>query len=257
MALALRFRHLSRAEIDARSREMLTLVGLQRSADRPVSSLDVTSQWFVALARVLAAAPRLVLLDEPLAGLPAESRSEPRRRLRQCLQAVGATTLIATRNRADALAQSDVMAVMHAGRIVETGTPEALYFDASQSLVARYLGHANLLEATVRGIEQEFLLVRTPLGTIHCQRRDLPEDTEGKLGIQPEYIRVNRPDTGPGFNVVEGRVRTLEFAGEFYNVEIDVNDRLIRARAAPELHLLVGDQVEIRLDPTHCRFLDT
>ena len=255
-AFALRVQRLPKSEANARARQALALVGLERSADQPAGSLDAESQWFVALAQVLASAPRLVLLDDPLADLFHESRTAPRRRLRHCLKTAGATVILATRSRSDALAQSDAMAFMHGGRILEAGTPESLYFSAAHPMVASYLGHANLFEATVRGVEHDFLLARTPLGTLHCQLRDLPEGTPGTLSIQPEFIRVSRPDSGPGFNMIEGRVQALEFAGEFYDAEIRVNDQVVRTRAAPNLRLALEDAVEIWLDPGRCRFLD-
>lgn len=256
IAFALRVRHLPKPEIHARTSRVLALADLQKSADSLVGSLDTESQWFVALARALVSEPQLVILDEPLADLFHESREGPRRRLRHCLKEVGATALVATRSRTDALAQSDILAVMHGGRIVETGTPQSLYFNATKPLVADYLGRANLFEATVRGVEQDFLLARTPLGILHCQRRDLSEGAAGTVSIQPEFIRVSRPGSGPGFNVIEGQVQALEFAGEFYDAEIAVNNRVIRTRASPDLRLAVGDAVEIWLDPAHCRFLD-
>jgi ABC-type sugar transport system ATPase subunit len=74
--------------------------------------------------------------------------------------------------------------------------------------------------------------------------------------IQPEFIRVSRPGSGPGFNVIEGQVQALEFAGEFYDADIAVNNRVIRTRASPDLQLAVGDAVEVWLDPARCRFLD-
>lgn len=256
VAFALRLRHLPASEIHTRTSQMLALAGLEKSANSQVGSLDTESQWFVALARALVSEPRLVILDEPLADLFHESRGEPRRRLRHCLEAVGATALLATRSRTDALAQSDALAIMHGGRIIETGSPQSLYFNATKPLVAGYLGRANLFEATVRGVEQDFLLARTPLGILHCQRRDLNEGATGTVSIQPEFIRVSRPGAGPGFNVIEGQVQALEFAGEFHDADIAVNNRVIRTRASPDLRLAHGDAVELWLDPARCRFLD-
>lgn len=256
VAFALRLRHLRTSEISARTNRVLGLIGLQKSAGSPVGSLDAESQWFVALARALVSEPQLVILDEPLADLCHESRSEPRRRLRHCLKSAGATAILATRSRMDALAQSDTLAVMHSGRIIETGSPQSLYFNPTKPLVAGYLGRANLFEGTVRGVEQDFLLARTPLGILHCQRRDLTDGATGTVSIQPEFIRVSRPGSGPGFNVIEGQVQTLEFTGEFYDADIAVNNRVIRTRASPDLRLVQGDAVEIWLDPARCRFLD-
>jgi hypothetical protein len=56
--------------------------------------------------------------------------------------------------------------------------------------------------------------------------------------------------------VIEGQVQALEFAGEFYDADIAVNNRVIRTRASPDLQLAVGDAVEVWLDPARCRFLD-
>ncbi|MGA0584511.1 MAG: ABC transporter ATP-binding protein, partial [Castellaniella sp.] len=209
----------------------------------------------VALARALVAEPRVILFDEPLSNLDAKLREETRKLLRRFLGELGITALYVTHDRVEALALSHTIAVMQAGRVIETGTPQHMYFDARHRYVADFIGRANQFQAIVRNRESDFTLARCGLGTIHCQARDLPEGSEATLCIRPEFIRVTRNEVGPGFNVIEGTIESMEFVGEVYEAEIRVNDERLLARIDPDVRTAPGERVEIRLDPAHCLLL--
>ena len=60
---------------------------------------------------------------------------------------------------------------------------------------------------------------------------------------------------GPGFNVIEGTIESMEFVGEVYEAEIRINDERLLARIDPDVRAAPGERVEIRLDPAHCLLL--
>ena len=103
-------------------------VGLAGYGDRPATRLSGGQQQRVALARAIVHQPQLLLLDEPLSNLDASLREEMRAELRRLQQQIGITAIYVTHDQAEALAMSDLVAVMDHGRIVQFGEPRAIYF---------------------------------------------------------------------------------------------------------------------------------
>jgi len=145
-----------------------------------------------------------------------------------------------------------MIAVMRAGRIVETGTPKKIYFDADNRFVADFIGRANLVNVRVKGEEGGLTVVEGPLGTIACQRRDFPAGGEATLCIRPEFIHVAGGEAPAGPNVVNGRIESLTFVGENFEAEIRAGEERLLAHVDPDANLSEGDAVSFRLDPAHC-----
>ena len=129
--------------------ELLEMVGLGGFSRRAVDSLSGGEAQRVALARALAPHPRLLMLDEPLSGLDRPLREQLLVDLPRILRRLRQTALFVTHDLEEALAVSDRVAVMRAGRIVQVGTPRALYERPSSVFVARFLGRANILHGKV------------------------------------------------------------------------------------------------------------
>ena len=158
---------------------------------RPATKLSGGQQQRVALARALVAEPQVILFDEPLSNLDAKLREETRKELRAFLGKLRITAVYVTHDRVEALALSDSIAVMRAGKIVEIGTPQKIYFDADHRFVADFIGRANLVKA--RGARRGGRPHRwsiAALGAIACQRRDVARGSEATLCIRPEFIHV-------------------------------------------------------------------
>jgi ABC-type sulfate/molybdate transport systems ATPase subunit len=107
--------------------EALALVRLQGQGDRRPRQLSGGMQQRAALARALVYAPRVLLLDEPLAALDRKLREEMRAELREILREVGITTVFVTHDQEEALSLSDRIAVMNQGRIEQFGPPREVY----------------------------------------------------------------------------------------------------------------------------------
>ena len=248
----LQVRGAPREEVRARVAKALDFVQLSGFEGRPATKLSGGQQQRVALARALVAEPRVILFDEPLSNLDAKLREETRKELRAFLEKLQITAVYVTHDRVEALALSDMIAVMRSGRIIELGTPEKIYFDADDRFVADFIGRANLVNSRVRGEEGGLTVVDCPLGAIACQRRDFPAGGEATLCIRPEFIHVARGDAPAGRNVVNGRIETLVFVGEHYETEIRVGDSTLLARVDPDAKFGVGEAVNFTLDPAHC-----
>lgn len=255
IAYPLQVRGVPRAQIREKVKRALDFVQLKGVENQPAPRLSGGQQQRVALARALVAEPRVILFDEPLSNLDAKLREETRKLLRSFLGELGITAIYVTHDRVEALALSHQIAVMQAGKVVESGSPQDIYFHARSRYVADFIGRANLFPATVRGRENDHTLVRCGLGILHCLSEEIPEGTEVTLCIRPEFIRVTRHNVVPGFNVISGRVESMEFVGEVYEAEIGIDDTRLLVRIDPDVQVAVGDTIEIRLDPAHCMLL--
>ncbi len=138
-------RRYPREEIRRLVDQALATVGLAGYGDRPATRLSGGQQQRVALARAIVHHPQLLLLDEPLSNLDASLREEMRAELRRLQQDIGVTAIYVTHDQAEALAMSDMVAVMDHGRIVQFGEPRAIYFRPESEFVASFIGAANLL----------------------------------------------------------------------------------------------------------------
>ena len=142
---------MGRSEIDALVREMLALVQLDGLGDRKPHQLSGGQQQRVALARGLAARPRLLLLDEPLSALDRGLRAETRAELMRLNRRTGTAFILVTHDQEEALGMADRIGVMHQGRMAQVGTPRALYETPASRFVATFIGSANVLDGRPAG----------------------------------------------------------------------------------------------------------
>nr|WP_218910369.1 ABC transporter ATP-binding protein [Nocardioides thalensis] len=146
VAYALRLRRVSRAETATRVEELLELVGLGGYGARLPRTLSGGERQRVALARSLAAEPRLLLLDEPLSALDAGLRTRLAADLRRILREAGTTALLVTHDQEEAFTIADRLAVMRAGRVVQQGTTAEVWAAPADPETALFLGYAAVLE---------------------------------------------------------------------------------------------------------------
>lgn len=133
-------------DVAATVSRLLTLVGLEGYDDRLPATLSGGERQRVALARSLAAEPRLMLLDEPLSALDAGLRERLAGDLRDILHTAGTTTLVVTHDQEEAFAVADHLVVMRAGRIVQQGPIAEVWAGPVDAETALFLGYARVLE---------------------------------------------------------------------------------------------------------------
>ena len=219
VAFGLRMRAWGAAERARRVGELLELVGLSGFSRRPVDALSGGEAQRVALARALAPRPRLLMLDEPMAGLDRPLREQLLADLPRILRSLRQTALFVTHDLEEALAVADRVAVMRAGRIAQVAAPRALYERPASVFVARFLGRANILHGTVRGTVRGGPAERsleTDLGLLPYDR-SAPPGARGAVLIRPEQINLaeREPPAGaPGGAVsLRGTLQATSFRG--------------------------------------------
>jgi iron(III) transport system ATP-binding protein len=134
-----------RAERADRVAWAVSLCGLDGLAARYPHELSGGQQQRTALARALAPGYRLLLLDEPLSNLDADTRRTLRDRLRALLREAKVTAMLVTHDRDDAFAIADRVAVLRQGRLEQCGTPAELYSRPTSVFVATLVGEGSIV----------------------------------------------------------------------------------------------------------------
>jgi len=142
---------LDRREREARVRPVIEMTGLSGLERRYPHEMSGGQQQRVALARALAPRPVALLLDEPFSNLDRDLRATLRREVRDIVKRAGATTVLVTHDREEALALADRVAVMGNGRVEQIGSPEEVYERPVSPEVARMTGPCEVIPGTVRG----------------------------------------------------------------------------------------------------------
>ncbi len=145
VAFGLRIRKRPKAEVRARVDELLELVGLMKWSEQRPSQLSGGQRQRMALARALAVAPKVLLLDEPFGALDAVVRAELRAWLRRLHDEKGTTTVLVTHDQEEAMEVADRIAVMSAGAIEQVGTPREVYDRPATEFVMGFVGPVSRL----------------------------------------------------------------------------------------------------------------
>jgi sulfate transport system ATP-binding protein len=215
VAFGLRIRNRPKPEIKDRVDELLELVGLTAWGGQRPAQLSGGQRQRMALARALAVQPQVLLLDEPFGALDANVRSELRQWLRRLHDEQGVTTVLVTHDQEEAMEVADTIAVMHEGRIEQTGTPRDVYDAPANDFVMGFLGPAVQIDGAL---------------------------------MRPHDLRISlEPEDG----AIEAMVTRIIHLGFEVRVEVELPDRtparaqLTRAQAS-ELELARGDIVYVR-----------
>ena len=142
---------LARAQARQRAQQHLQMVALSEMADRRPEALSGGQRQRVALARCLAGNARTILMDEPLANLDPHLRGAMEAELRAFHDRSSVTTFYITHDQREAMALSDLMAVMDQGKILQVGTPQEIYERPATAMVAGFIGQGSLIAAKVSG----------------------------------------------------------------------------------------------------------
>jgi spermidine/putrescine transport system ATP-binding protein len=226
IGFGLRRRKVEKETIKRRVAEALELVGLSGYEKRRPNQLSGGQQQRVALARALVNHPTVLLLDEPLGALDLKLRKRLQLELKRIQGEVGITFVYVTHDQEEALTMSDRIAVMHAGRVAQLGTPEELYDRPTTRFVADFIGTTNLLSGAVESADGQGGLVRLTGGDACVVAGDgLAVGRTVELSVRPESIMLHRSNgsAADGRDPMRGVVEQMAYLGS--NVQYLVRTR--------------------------------
>ena len=224
---------------DARERAMVQLAHaeLGHKAKAFPHELSGGEQQRVALARALAPEPSVVLLDEPFSGLDRRLRHELRERTVETLRDAGATALMVTHDAEEAMAVADELALMDAGRVIQTGRPENVWLQPVSAMAARLLGDVEVLQSQAGNGR-----ANTPFG--HVDAPGFDDGAAVDVLIRPQAFALSLDNDGP-FTVTRRRSAGTHLVHDF------ADDAGTRWRAHTALPSPIGeaDRVSVTLAP--------
>ncbi len=175
IAWGLQLRKWPKDKIASRVKEMLRLVQLEGMEDRRFAQLSGGQAQRVVIARALAPAPRLLLLDEPLSSLDAKLRDQLKLEIAEIHRKAGCTTILVTHDQAEALTIADNVLLMYNGKIVQEGAPLDVYRYPQTLFSADFIGTNNFLPGRIVAINP---VVCPETASRHGRRHD-------RVGVHP------------------------------------------------------------------------
>jgi putative spermidine/putrescine transport system ATP-binding protein/spermidine/putrescine transport system ATP-binding protein len=232
VAYGLSVRGVAREEARKAASQALETVRLGGFADRRVSQLSGGQKQRVAIARSIVTRPAIMLLDEPLGALDERLRQDMQGELVDLQRKLGMTFIYITHSQEEALAMSDRVVLMRAGRIEQQGQPPELFDRPRSTFVATFMGFENMLPGTVAAVDGERVTVALPGGEqVTGLWTDGGSPATGAAVVVA--LRAERAGeaaagapAGPGLNSIAGRVVDERYRGKYV-------DRLVETSAGP------------------------
>jgi ABC-type Fe3+/spermidine/putrescine transport system ATPase subunit len=223
VAYGLQRERLPNDEIRSRVAEALATVGLTGLERRRTTELSGGQSQRVALARAIVKRPRLLLLDEPLAALDKQIRTQMQAELKRLQHEVGITFVVVTHDQEEAMSMADRIAVLSDGSVEQVDSPAELYERPSTRFVAEFIGSTNLIERDGRTVS-----------------------------VRPERIEVVRAGRIESATCLAGTIADVQFYGGMSHVLVDVPGRRrpIIATVVGSTDFTRGDAVTAAWDPT-------
>jgi ABC-type Fe3+/spermidine/putrescine transport system ATPase subunit len=221
-------------QVEKQVSEALALVDLGRFERRSVIGLSGGEQQRVALARALAPRPRLLMFDEPMGALDRNLREELTDQLRGMLQRARVPSIYVTHDQEEAFRIAHRILLLHAGRIVRTGTPEEIWDHPDSAWVARFLG----VGTVVRGrVNRDCRSAQTDYGTVRLDCRHRHREAE-------DIQLLIRPSPATGGSVLHGKVEETIFLHDRYRVVLS-GGLFLELKSAPA----IGETIRFQVKP--------
>jgi iron(III) transport system ATP-binding protein len=251
VVFGLKIRKVPAATARERVAEALALVHLTGLEQRYPNELSGGQQQRVALARSLVVEPEILLLDEPLSNLDAKLRERMRTELKVLQRRTRITFVYVTHDQSEALALSDMVAVIHGGRLQQYGTPSEVYSRPANRIVADFMGLVNLVPGKVieassgTGLVEAASSLRLRVG--------VPEGMSAgeavEIAIRPENIRLAAANGAPAAATISDRT-FLGNVSEYYATLR--SGQVLRVQTHPLQQFAVGDVVTVEVDAAQC-----
>jgi putrescine transport system ATP-binding protein len=221
--------------IGDRVAEMLKLTRLEKFAKRKPHQISGGQRQRVALARSLAKAPKLLLLDEPLGALDAKLRQDTQFELMDIQETTGTTFVIVTHDQEEAMTVASRVAVMDDGRIMQADTPANIYEIPNSVYVADFIGDVTIIEgtATRSGNGYDIAFAEGQPSLYAESEIDLSSGSRAALAIRPEKISISAEKPEGTRNALHGKILDIAYLGNLstYHVELPTG-QVVKTQAA-------------------------
>ena len=249
ISFGLMWRNRKPHEITKAVDQAIELLGLEGLLEKRPWTLSGGESQKIALARAIAIKPDLLILDEPLSAVDAETREDYEIDLKELHHRLKLTTIHVTHAFEEAITLGDRIAVIMGGQILQIGTPEQIFRQPQSEVVARFLMTRNIFAGEVSGgsDSQGIFSVEGTGVAVSTQRRG-----SLKASIRPEDILISRgPPPSAIANCLQGTVTRIIDRGSAIYVKVKVPPEftcLILRRSLNEIGLSEGQQVFVTFE---------
>ena len=249
LAFPLKNRKVPEAQIKQRVGQIAEMLEMSHQLDMRAAGLSADQKQKISLGRGLVRSDvAAVLFDEPLTVIDPHLKWQLRRKLKQIHHELKLTLIYVTHDQVEALTFADKVVVMSRGRVMQLGTPDALFEKPAHTFVGHFIGSPgmNFLPAVVDGATLQVAGQRMALPA-----RSLPAGAL-QVGVRPEYLALSAPQAA---GALQCRVAQVQDIGTYQMLTAQVGDHTLKARVAPEVALpAVGDSIWLQVLGEHTCF---
>ncbi|MDB6180727.1 ABC transporter ATP-binding protein [Paracoccus fistulariae] len=243
LAFPLRNRGMAEAEVLNRVTEVARMIGMTEALDRRAQGLTADAKQKISLGRGMVRQDvNAILFDEPLTVIDPHMKWELRTQLKDLHRQFGHTMIYVTHDQTEALTFADQVVVMYDGRVVQAGTPQALFDAPEHTFVGYFIGSPgmNVIDAELDGST-----ARVEGAQIALPHRYAPQRGKTQIGIRPEFLRLGSGDEGLPFTIAR-----IEDVGHHRIVRGHVGQTEVNV-VVPEDQPLPADANRVIPDPAH------
>ncbi|MGV6850033.1 MAG: ABC transporter ATP-binding protein [Marinibacterium sp.] len=236
IAFGLRRDRMDRDRIASRVDEMLRLTRLERFATRKPHQISGGQRQRVALARSLAKAPKLLLLDEPLGALDKKLRQDTQFELMDIQETTGTTFVIVTHDQEEAMTVASRIAVMNDGALVQVATPDEIYERPANTYVADFIGDVTLIQGRAEPVGHgvfDVLWAEDKPPLVAASDRAFSPGQACTIAVRPEKVAISKDRPLGATNVVQGTVHDIAYLGNIstYHVAL-AGGQIVKAQTS-------------------------
>ena len=258
IAFALKLDRMDKAAIKMTVHEVAEMVKIDELLERFPRQLSGGQQQRVALARALAVHPQLFLMDEPLSNLDAKLRTAMRTELRAIHQRTEATSIFVTHDQSEAMSMADRIVIMRDGEVVQTGSPDDVYFRSADMFVAGFIGTppTNFFPVSVDRsggvVSLKSANFQVPLSPEVAGELGSYSKDELILGVRPEDVVLTSEQDA----ILQKDVMVIEPQGSHKVVAIDLDGTIVKISASPTAPVALGEVARFRFNLENLHFFD-